>query len=57
MEWEPEAKLRIEKAPFFIRPFITRHAERVARARGLARVSLALLMELKSHDHPSSNVR
>jgi Proto-chlorophyllide reductase 57 kD subunit len=57
MEWDPEAKSRMEKAPFFIRPFIRRQAERVAKERGLASVSLALLLELKSRDHPSSAPR
>lgn len=57
MQWDPEAKARIEKAPFFIRPFIKRHAERVARERGHASVTVALLTELKSREHTSSDAR
>ncbi len=54
MEWESQAKSRLEKAPFFVRPFIRRRAEKVARERGLGRVTLALLLELKSREHPSA---
>jgi hypothetical protein len=53
MKWEPEAEVRIKKAPFFIRPFIKARAEKVARARGLAQVTCALLDELKASEHKS----
>lgn len=52
MEWETEAEARIKKAPFFVRPFIRARAEKAARARGLDRVTSALLDELKSREHP-----
>lgn len=51
MEWEPDAAARLKKAPFFIRPFIKKRAESEARARGLTRVTVALLDELKSSEH------
>lgn len=54
MDWEQEAEARIKKAPFFIRPFIKSRAEREARARGLDRVTCALLDELKASEHKGS---
>jgi len=51
MDWEVEAEARIKKAPFFIRPFIKARAEKEAKARGLSRVTTALLDELKSREH------
>ena len=54
MDWELEAQARIKKAPFFIRPFIKSRAEREARARGLERVTCALLDELKANEHKGS---
>lgn len=52
MEWEREATQRISKAPFFIRPFIRRRAEREAEARGMDKVTVALIDELKRGEHP-----
>lgn len=51
MEWEEQAEARIKRAPFFIRPFIRSRAEKVAKERGLERVTVALLDELKSKEH------
>lgn len=51
MDWEKEAEARLRKAPFFVRPFIKSRAEKEARARGLDRVTTALLDELKSKEH------
>jgi hypothetical protein len=51
MEWEPDAKARVNKAPFFIRPFIVARAEKAAKARGLSTVTCALLDELKASEH------
>lgn len=53
VKWEADAKARLAKAPFFIRPFIKGRAEREARARGLATVTVELLDELKSREHAS----
>lgn len=52
MEWEPEAEARVKKAPFLIRPFIRRRMESAARARGLDKVTVALLDEVKAGEHP-----
>jgi hypothetical protein len=51
MLWDPEAEARVKKAPFFIRPFIKSRAEKEAKARGLERVTCALLDELKASEH------
>ena len=51
MEWEEKAETRVKKAPFFVRPFIKLRAEREAKARGLTRVTEALLDELKANEH------
>ncbi len=52
LEWEPAAKERLERVPFFVRPFVRIRAERAARERGLTRVTSALLDELKRAEHP-----
>ena len=51
MEWDAQAEARVKKAPFFIRPFIKSRAEKEARARGLTRVTPALLDEVKASEH------
>lgn len=51
IEWDPEAKARLGKAPFFIRPFVKLRAEQAARERGMPRVTCALLDELKGKEH------
>jgi hypothetical protein len=54
MDWEQEAEARVKKAPFFIRPFIKSRAEKAAAARGLSKVTAALLDELKASEHTGS---
>jgi hypothetical protein len=54
MKWTEEAKRRLARAPFFVRPFIKRRAETVARERGMAEVTEALLSELKGKEHTGS---
>jgi hypothetical protein len=51
MEWDTEAEARVKKAPFFVRLFIKSRAEREAKARGLSKVTSALLDDLKSSEH------
>ncbi len=51
MDWDPDARERLQKVPFFIRPFVKSRAESEARKRGLDRVTTALLDELKSKEH------
>jgi hypothetical protein len=54
IEWDAEARARLDKVPFFVRPFVRRRAEKAARERGLTRVTSALLDELKRSEHPGS---
>ncbi|MFO0681185.1 MAG: PCP reductase family protein [Sandaracinus sp.] len=54
MDWEPEAEARVSRAPFFVRFFIRRRAEDEAKKRGLPKVTVALLDELKSSEHRGS---
>ncbi|HEY6879373.1 MAG TPA: PCP reductase family protein [Polyangiales bacterium] len=54
MEWDRDAEQRVQKAPFFVRPFIRLKLEREAQARGATRVTLALVDELKSSEHRGS---
>jgi hypothetical protein len=51
LRWNPEAEKRLKKVPFFIRPFVKRRAEAVARERGLAEVTSTLLDEIKDREH------
>jgi len=51
MRWTDEAKKRLKKAPFFIRPFIKRRAEQEAEKRGDAEVTSELLDQIKSKEH------
>jgi AdoMet-dependent heme synthase len=49
--WDDAAAARLQKVPFFIRPLVRSRAERAARERGLPRVTVQLLDELKSDQH------
>jgi hypothetical protein len=51
IHWNPEAEQRLAKAPFFIRPWVRRRAEAVARERGLTEVTSRLLDEIKGKEH------
>ena len=51
MRWQADAEARVRKAPFFIRPFIRGRAEKKAARHGLAKVTTALLDELKASKH------
>jgi hypothetical protein len=51
VRWHPDAEKRLSKVPFFIRPFVRRRAESVARERGLAEVTSQLLDEIKGREH------
>lgn len=52
MKWTPAAKQRLQRAPFFVRPFVRRRAETVARERGMSEVTSELLQELKDKEKP-----
>lgn len=49
--WQPDAEQRLKKVPFFIRPWVKRRAEAVARERGLREVTTHLLDEIKGREH------
>jgi uncharacterized membrane protein len=51
IHWTGEAKARLSRVPFFIRPFVKRRAEAAARERGLPEVTSQLLDEIKSKEH------
>ncbi len=51
MRWNDEAKRRLKKVPFFVRPFVRKRAETVARKRGIDEVTSELLDEIKSKEH------
>ena len=52
IRWTPEAKERIKKIPFIVRPFVKRRAEALARERGLTEVTTELLAQLRQTEHP-----
>jgi len=50
--WTPDALERLSRVPFFVRPFVRRRAEEVARERELTQVTAELLAELKQREMP-----
>ena len=51
IEWDPQAKERLAKVPFFMRPLVRKRAEQAARQRGMNVVTSELHGELKSGQH------
>lgn len=51
IRWTDDAKARLSRVPFFIRPFVKRRAEAVAKERGLTEITSALLDQIKSSEH------
>jgi AdoMet-dependent heme synthase len=51
VQWDAAALDRLKKVPFFIRPFVKKRAEAVARERGLTAVTSALLDDIKGREH------
>ncbi|MSR35438.1 MAG: radical SAM protein [Gemmatimonadetes bacterium] len=47
MEWAPEAALRMQGIPSFVRAVVTERVERFARERGYARVDLDVIAEVR----------
>jgi hypothetical protein len=47
IEWAPEAEQRLENIPSFIRPMARKEIERIAKDRGMASVTAALMDEAK----------
>ncbi len=52
LEWDPEAEQRLKKAPFFVRGMARKRVEKAARERGLERVTLELLEQVKKREMP-----
>ena len=50
--WSADAKKRLGRVPFFVRPFVKKRAEAAALERGLTEVTAELLTELKSKEMP-----
>ena len=51
MEWTEEARASLKRVPFFVRPLVRRRAERRARERGLTRITIELMRELREKEH------
>jgi radical SAM protein with 4Fe4S-binding SPASM domain len=47
LEWTPEATLRVQAVPSFVRGVVTERIERFARERGFARVDLDVIAEVR----------
>lgn len=47
LEWTPEAALRVQAIPSFVRAVVTERVERFARERGYARVDLDVIAEVR----------
>ena len=47
MEWAPDAALRMQAIPSFVRAVVTERVERFARERGYARVDLDVIAEVR----------
>ena len=50
--WSAEAHKRMSKIPFFIRPFVKRRIETVARQRSVEIITEPLVDELKNKEMP-----
>lgn len=51
IDWTPEAAARLEKVPFFVRPFVKRRAEAAAAEHGLREVDSDQLDAVKEREH------
>lgn len=51
MKWSVAAQASLARVPFFVRPFVRRRAEALARERGLGEVDEALMKELRQKEH------
>lgn len=50
-QWSAEAKTRIKKVPFFIRPLVKKKVEAEAKRRGLSTIEVDLLAEIQKAKH------
>ncbi|WP_415901841.1 PCP reductase family protein [Neptuniibacter sp. QD29_5] len=47
LEWDEDAKQRVDAAPFFVRKLIRHKVEKAARQQGLERITEELLDKVK----------
>ncbi|MAY42524.1 MULTISPECIES: PCP reductase family protein [unclassified Neptuniibacter] len=47
LEWDNEAKERVDAAPFFVRKLIRHKVEKAARQQGLDKITVELLDKVK----------
>jgi len=57
MEWEPEAERRLQNVPASVRAMARIELERTAAERGSARITVALMEEVKAKYFGMSNVK
>ena len=50
LEWDSEAEERLNRAPFLVRGMARRRIEKTARERGLKRVTVELLEQVKKRE-------
>lgn len=50
IEWDADAKARLQKAPFFIRPLARSKVEKAAREQGITRITLAFMEQIKQRE-------
>lgn len=50
LEWDKEAQQRLKKAPFFIRKLARGKIEKAARERGLKRITLEFVEQVKKKE-------
>lgn len=51
IRWTDEAKQRIKRIPFFVRPLVKKRAEALAKERGLTEVTTEILAQLRQTEH------
>ncbi len=50
IEWDIEAEKRLKKAPFFVRKMARAKVEKAARERGISRITLEIMEEIKRQE-------
>jgi hypothetical protein len=51
VQWTPEAKQRLKRVPFFVRPLLRKRAEALAKERGEREITTELLAQLRQMEH------
>ena len=50
--WDADAEAELKRAPFFIRKLARSRVEKAARERGMERVTMALVEQVKNREMP-----